>query len=155
MRLWLVHTQPLHKPAVLLRCQCPGFTFFTGPLERAGLQPLVQQDKSVTFPIQCLDSVPAPAAEEEQCIGEGIQVKLLLNKGGQTVDPAAQIRITAGNVYPVCPSKVGQHDFSTRSTVSTVAASAPLQISASAPAIRTVTATLPHRTGYTGVASAN
>ena len=51
--------------------------------------------------------------------------------------------------------KVAQHDFKIRRTDSTVTVSAPLQISASAPAIRTVTATLPERTGRKGVTSAN
>ena len=155
MRLGLVYTQPLHEPAVLLWSKCPGFAFLPGPLERTGLQSLVQQHKSVAFPIQGFYPVPASAAEEKQRVGERIQMKLLLNKSGQSVYPAAQVGVAAGNIYPVCTGEVAQHDFNIRSTVSTVAASAPEWMSASAPEIRTVTATLPERTGCTEVTSAN
>lgn len=125
MCLGLIHTQTLHEPAVLLRCQCPGFAFLPGPLEAASLQPLVQQDKSVALPVQCLDPVPSSAAEEEQCVAERIQVELLLDKNSQSVYPSAKICVTAGNIHPVRTSKIAQHDFRIRSTVSTVAASAP------------------------------
>ena len=55
MRLGLIHTQSLHEPAVLLRCQAPGFTFLPWPLEAAGLQPLVQQHETITLPVQGFD----------------------------------------------------------------------------------------------------
>jgi len=142
MRLGLIYTQPLHKPAVLLGSQCSCFAFLPWPLEAAGLQPLVQQYEAIAFPVQCLDAVSASAAEQEQCIGEWIQIELLLNKSCQSVYTATQVGITAGYIYPVCSGEVGQHDFKIRSTVSTVAASAPEWMSASAPEIRTVTATL-------------
>ena len=125
MRLWLIHAQALHEPAVLLGSQRSGFPFRPGPLEAAGFQALIQQYKSVAFPVQCLDSIPASTAEQEQGICEWIQIELLLNHGGQPINPTAQVGVAAGDVYPVCPSEVGQHDFSSRSTVSTVAASAP------------------------------
>ena len=155
MCLWLVYAQSLHEPAVLLRCQCPGFAFFTGPLEITGLQPFVQQDKTVSFPIQRFDSIPASSAEKKQRIRKGIQMKLLPDQYCQTVYPTAQVGITAGNIHPVGSGEVSQHDFRMRSTVSTVAASAPEWISASASANRTVTATLPQAAGRTGVTSAN
>ena len=125
MRLGLIHTQTLHEPAVLLRCQCPGLAFLPGPLEAASLQPLVQQNKSVALPVQCLDPVPSSAAEEEQCVAKRVQVELLLNKRRQAVYPAAQICVTAGNIHPVRTVEIAQHDFRIRSTVSTVTASAP------------------------------
>ena len=103
MGLWLVYTQALHEPAILLRCQCPGFAFLPRPLEITRLQALIQQDKSVSFPVQCLNSVSAPAAEEKQCIGERIQIELLLDQYSQSVYSTAQICITAGNIYPVGP----------------------------------------------------
>jgi len=155
MRLWLVYTQALHEPAVLLRSQASRFTFLPGPLESTRLQSFVQQDKSVTFPVQCFDPVPSSAAEEEQCVGEGIQLELLLNKRRQSVYPTAQICVAASDIHPFRAGEVGQHDFNTRSTASTVAASAPEWISASTLAIRTVTATFPERTDCTGVTSAN
>ena len=152
MRLWLIHTQPLHEPAVLLGSQRSGFPFRPGPLERTRFQPLVKQHKSVAFPVQRLDSVPPSAAEQEQGVGEGIQVKLLLHHGGQPVNAPPQVGVAAGNVDLVRSREIAQHDFRIRSTVSTVAASAPGWISATAPAMRTVTATFPEQTG--GVTSA-
>jgi len=89
MRLGLIHTQPLHKPTVLLRCQCPGLAFLPGPLEAASLQPLVQQNKTVALPVQRLDPVSSFAAEEKQCVAKWIQVELLLDKRCQAVYPAA------------------------------------------------------------------
>ena len=124
VRLGLVNAQALHEQAVLLGCQRSGFTFFPGPLEAAGLQPLVQQHKAIAFPVQRLNAIPASAARQEQGVGEWVQIELLLNHGGQTVNAAPQVGITAGNIHPVSAGKVTQHDFKIRSTVSTVAASA-------------------------------
>lgn len=125
MRLWLIHAQALHEPAVLLRSQASCLTFMPWPLEYAGLQPLIQQKESVAFPVQRLDSVTSSAAEQKQRVGEWIQLKLLLNQGCKTVDAKAQICVAAGDVHTVGSGEVRQHDFSTRSTASTVAASAP------------------------------
>ena len=155
MGFGLVNAQPLHEPAILLRSQGSGLTFLPGPLEGTGLQTLVQQNKSVAFPIQCFDSVPASAAKKEQCIGKRIQIELLLNQRCQSVYPLAQVCIPAGNIHTLGAAEIAQHDFRMRSTISTVAASAPEWISASAPLRRTVTATLLQRTGCAGVTSAN
>ena len=152
MGLWLVHTQAFHEPAILLRSQCPRFAFFPRPLEAAAFQSFIQQYEAVTFPVQCLDPVPASATEQKQRVGGWIQMELLLDKCRQTIYPAPQICIAAGDVYTLRTGKLTQHDFKIRSTASTVAISAPEWISASVPAIRTVTATLPH---WTGVTSAN
>ena len=95
MCLWLVHTQALHEPAILLRCQGSCFAFFPGPLKGTGLQSFIQQEKSVAFPVQGFDSVSAPATEKKQRIAERVQVKLLLNHGGQAVNSTAQVGIAA------------------------------------------------------------
>ena len=89
MCLWLIHTQTLHEPAVLLGCEYLCFTFLPGPLEGSGFQPLVEQHKAVTLPVQSLDPVPASAAEQEQRIGERIQLELLLDKRSQPIYPTA------------------------------------------------------------------
>lgn len=125
MCLWLVHAQTFHEPAVLLRSQGSCLAFLPWPLERTGLQTFVQKNKSVSLPIQGFNSIPASAAEQEQCIGERIQIELLLNQNGQTVYPTAQVSVTAGDIDPVSAGEVAQHDFRKRSTVSTVAAFAP------------------------------
>ena len=126
MSLWLIHAQPLHEPAVLLGCQASCFAFLPGPLKAAGLQPLVQQHKAVALPVQSLDPILSSAAEQEQRIGEGVQPKLLFDKSGQTVNTKPEVGAAAGDYDPVCTGEICQHDFRTRSTVSTIAASAPL-----------------------------
>lgn len=89
MCLRLVNTQPLHQPAVLLGRECSGFRFRSWPLEGTGLQPFVKQHKSVTLPVQRLDSAPASATEKKQGVGKGIQFKLLLSNGSQAVNSSA------------------------------------------------------------------
>ena len=126
MCLWLIHAQTLHEPAVLLGCQASCFAFVPGPLEAAGLQPLVQQHKAVALPVQSLDPVTPSAAEEEQRVGEGVQPELLFNKSGQTVNTKPEVGAAAGDYDPVCTGEICQNDFRIRSTVSTAAASAPL-----------------------------
>ena len=155
MRPRLIYAQTLHEPAVLLGCQASGFAFFSGPLETAGLQTFVKQNKSVTFPVQSLDPILPSAAKQKKRVGEGIQPELLFDKCGQAVNTKPEVCASAGDYDAVSTGEIFQHDFKTRSTASTIAASAPLWISASAPAIRTVTATPPASDGCSGVTSAN
>ncbi len=126
MCLGLVHAQSLHEPAILLGCEQSGLCCEPRPLETAGLQTFVKKDKPIALSIQCLDPVSASAAEQEQGVAEWIQVKGLLYHGSQTIYSTAQICVAAGNVDLVGPGKVAQHDFSSRSTMPTVSASAPL-----------------------------
>ena len=126
MSLWLIHAQPLHEPAVLLGCQASCFTFVPGPLKVAGLQPLVQQHKAVALPVQGLDPILPSAAEKEQRVGERIQPELLFDKRGQTINTKPEVGAAAGDYDAVCTGEICQHDFRTRSTFSTVTASAPL-----------------------------
>ena len=72
-----------------------------------------------------LDPVPPSATEQEQGVGEGVQPELLFDKSGQTVNPKHEVGAAAGDYDPVCTGEICQHDFRTRSTVSTIAASAP------------------------------
>lgn len=65
MHIWLFHTQAFHEPAVLLECEHLCFAFPPEPLERAGLQPLVEQYEAVASLVQGLDPIPPSAAEEK------------------------------------------------------------------------------------------
>ena len=49
------------------------------------------RDEAVLFPVQALDTVSPPPAEQEQCVGEWIQFKLLLDEARQTVYAFAQV----------------------------------------------------------------
>ena len=59
------------------------------PFQRAAAarpyQGLVQQDEVVLFPVQALDPVPPPSAEQEQRVGKWVQFKLLLDEARQAV----------------------------------------------------------------------
>ena len=63
---------------------------------RALLQSLVQQDEAIFFPVQALDTVSPPSAEQKQCVGKWIQFKLLLDEARQAVYALAQIRVATG-----------------------------------------------------------
>ena len=68
------------------------------PGQRSGLEPLVEQKEAVALPEECLDPVPAPAAEQKQDVFlERIQVVLSFKDSGQAFDPTAEIRIAADN----------------------------------------------------------
>ena len=71
--------------------------FRARPLVRALFQSLVQQDETVLFPVQALDTV-SPPAEQEQCVGKWIQFKLLLDEARQAVYAFTQICAATGNV---------------------------------------------------------
>ena len=126
MCFWLVNVQSLHEPAVLLHRECSGFAFLPGPLEAAGLQPFVEEKKAVSLPVQRFDPVAFSAAEKKQAVLKGIQCKLPFDQSGQSVDSKAKIRVAAGDIHPIRPGEVVQHDRNARSTASSVAASAPL-----------------------------
>lgn len=118
--------QRFHEPAVLLHRERHDFIFFPGSLEAAGLQSLVDEKKAVALPVQRLDPVAFPSAEKKQAVLKGIQCKLPLDQSGQSVDPKAKIRVATGDIHPIRPGEVVQHDRNARSTASSVAASAPL-----------------------------
>ena len=125
MRLRLFHIQPFHEPAVLLGSQSSGLTLISGPLEAAGFQALVQQQKSIALPVQGFDPVPASATEQKQRVGERIQLKLLLNDAGQTIDSSSEVGVAAGDIDFVSSGKIIQHDCRICSTMAVVSASAP------------------------------
>ena len=76
--------------------------FQARPLVRALFQSLVQQDEAVLFPVQALDAVSPPPAEQEQGICERIQLKLLLDEARQAVYAFAQTCAATGNIDFIC-----------------------------------------------------
>ena len=73
---------------------------------RALLQSLVQQDEAVLFPVQALDTVSPPPAEQEQCVGKWIQFKLLLDEARQAVYAFTQICVATGNIDLICAGEI-------------------------------------------------
>lgn len=52
---------------------------------RTLFQTFVQQNETVLFPVQSLDSIPPSPAKQKQRIGKRIQLKLLLDEPRQAV----------------------------------------------------------------------
>ena len=76
---------------------------------RALFQPLVQQDEAVLFPVQPLDAVSPPSAEQKQRVDKRIQFKLLLDEARQAVYTFAQICVATGDVDLICAGEIVQH----------------------------------------------
>ena len=58
----------------LLRCQQLRLGFISRPLEPSVVQPLVQQQVSVPFPQQSLDSVASFTAKQKQAFAERVKI---------------------------------------------------------------------------------
>ena len=95
---FLLNTLSYHEPAKTLGIQQSQFCFGPWPLESDVGQALVKQDISITCPIQSLDSVCTPAAEQEQTFFIQMTAELLCHNSGQPVNPQAKVCIAAGNV---------------------------------------------------------
>ena len=89
----------------------------------------LQQYKTVSLPVQPLDSVPPPPTEQKQRIAEWVQLKLLLYQAGQSVYSSPQIRVPASYVHMIRSLKICQHSFSAWMMARIVSASAPACIS--------------------------
>ena len=83
--------------------------FRARPLVRALFQSLVQQDEAVLFPVQALDTVSPPSAEQKKRVGKWIQFKLLLDEPRQAIYAFTQICVATGNVDFICAGEVVQH----------------------------------------------
>ena len=129
MRFRLIYLQALHQPPILLRCELPHLLTVPRPLEAAALQPLIQQHKTVSLPVQPFDPILPPPAEQKQRVLEWIQLELCLHQPSQTIDPTPQIRVPAGQVHRAAAFEIAQHDFSARMIVWIVSGSAPVWMS--------------------------
>ena len=103
--LWLLDTQSFHQPAVLLSSNAERLVLTPRPLELALFKPFVEQEKAVALPVERLDSVGSPAAEQEQRVGTWIKFELLFNDSRQTIDPTTKIRVAAGKV-DLCSAEI-------------------------------------------------
>ena len=92
---------------------------------RALLQSLVQQDEAIFFPVQALDTVSPPSAEQEQRVGKRIQFKLLLDEPRQAVYALAPIRVATGDVDLICTSEIVQHRRRSATSIFSCSASHP------------------------------
>ena len=129
VRFRLLNTQSFHQPAVLLISNAERFVLAARPLELTLFKPLVEQKKTVAFPVERFDPVGSSAAEQKQCVGTRVKFELLFNDSCQTVDPTAKIGVAAGEV-DLRYAEIAQHDLSTRNSAASVASSAPLCTSA-------------------------
>ena len=99
MRLRLVNGQPFHQPTKFLPAELPRLRLGAWPLEIPAFHALVQQDETVAFPKQGLDSVTALSAKQKQAIGKRVKLKLFSYDSGQTVNTATHIGIPTGQIH--------------------------------------------------------
>ena len=79
MSFRLLDTQSFHQPPVLLSSNDERLILAPRPLELAFFKPLVEQEKTVALPVECLDPVGSSAAKQEQRVGTRVEMKLLLD----------------------------------------------------------------------------
>ena len=96
--LRLLNTQSFHQPAVLLSSNAERLALAARPLKLALFQSLVEQEKTVAFPVERFDSVGSSAAKQKQCVGTRVKLELLFNDSRQTVDTTAKVSVAAGEV---------------------------------------------------------
>lgn len=101
---------PGHEPLELLLGHFHNLLLCPWPLVSAVQKPLVEQQKSVTFPYEALDLVRLSAAEHEQNILlKRVNVQLAANDRAQTVDTLTEVCVAASNVDPVEAGGIIQH----------------------------------------------
>lgn len=96
--LFLVDAESLHEPAELLWRQFLQLICCPRPLILSAFKPLVEEDVSVGIPIQGLDPVRSPSAENKQSICLWVHVKGVLDDGSKSVDTASEITISYRNI---------------------------------------------------------
>ena len=66
MSFRLLNTQSFHQPSVLLSSNAERLVLTPRPLELALFKSLVEQEETIAFPIESLDSIGSSAAEQKQ-----------------------------------------------------------------------------------------
>lgn len=101
---------PGHDPFELFLGHFHDLLFGPGPLVSAIQKPLVEQQKSVTFPDKALDLIRLSAAEHEQDILlKGVNIQLTANDRTQAVDTLPEICVATGDIDPVEAGGIIQH----------------------------------------------
>lgn len=101
---------PGHEPFELLLGHFHNFLLCPGPLISAIQKPLIEQQKSVTFPYEALDFIRFPATEHKQnVLLEWVNIQLSANNRTQAVDTLAEICVAAGDIDTVEAGGIIQH----------------------------------------------
>ena len=125
MRPWLLYAQSFHQPAILLWCQSLDFVLRPWPLKAALLQPFIQQQKSVSFPVQCLQPVPFPSAEQKHHPLKRIHLILALHDASQSIYSPPHVCVPTGYVHWAPTVEIVQHNCNVWSIAWIIWASAP------------------------------
>ena len=98
--------EAFHQPSEFLRCDVFHVVGFHGPLEATIFQSLIEQDKTIPFPVQGLEAVPSFPAKEEEVVFHGVHMEVFTDDGGEAVDGLAHVGITTGDVDFVRPGDI-------------------------------------------------
>ena len=83
-----------------LRRYAAGVFSCPGPLQPAGFDPLIEENKTVAFPADGLETIlPCTTEQKESILLERTHLKLFFYKSGKAVDPFAEISSAATDVY--------------------------------------------------------
>lgn len=77
-QLLLFDFKTFHKPSELLPTDRLEFIFTAWPLKTTVFKSLVQKNKSVTFPKECLDTITPSPAKDKKCGLKRIHPEVLL-----------------------------------------------------------------------------
>ena len=70
-----------------------------GPFETSSFQALVEKEKTIAFPDNPLESVPAGSTEQEQDIRlKWVKMKVFLYNAGKAVDPHSEVCLATSDV---------------------------------------------------------
>jgi len=93
-----VDGEAFHQPPEFLGGDVFHVVGFHGPLEPTIFQPLIEQDKTVSFPVQGLEAIPPFPTKEEKVVFHGVHVEVFPDDGGKPVDGLAHVGISTGDV---------------------------------------------------------
>jgi hypothetical protein len=95
-RLRLVDREPFHEPAEFLIANVTDGLGVLRPLEFALFQAFIQQHEAVAFPIERLEPVVPMTAEKKQTVLKRVELIVLLDQGGQTVNGTLWVGMRGG-----------------------------------------------------------
>ncbi|OME46837.1 hypothetical protein BSK59_28755 [Paenibacillus odorifer] len=89
MGLPLVKGKPIQEPAKFAKGKGNRRVARARPLEGSSFQAAVQQPEAIMFPVEHFEFVALTVTKDKQTRRERIELKSLLNQGGQAVDGLA------------------------------------------------------------------
>ena len=91
-------SEAFQEPTKFLMGYLFHFISISRPLEAATFKTFIEKYKTISFPVESLQSVTFMAAEQEKIILKRIHPKILLDKSSKTIYRFSHVGITTGEV---------------------------------------------------------